>query len=205
LNADVILTAGGASPPMARTTERVVALGTSTGGTQALEEVLTALPRVSPGIVVVQHMPEKFTAAFAARLDSICAVTVKEAQHNDRVLPGHVLIAPGGRHMVLRRSGAFYYVDVLDGPLVNRHRPSVDVLFRSVAKAAGANALGVIMTGMGDDGAAGLLEMRTAGAQTVAQDEHSCVVFGMPKEAIRRGGALRTIALGMIAQEIVRF
>ncbi|MGN6666653.1 MAG: protein-glutamate methylesterase/protein-glutamine glutaminase [Trinickia sp.] len=205
LNADVILTAGGASPPMARTTERVVALGTSTGGTQALEEVLTALPRVSPGIVVVQHMPEKFTAAFAARLDSICAVTVKEAQQNDRVLPGHVLIAPGGRHMVLRRSGAFYYVDVLDGPLVNRHRPSVDVLFRSVAKAAGANALGVIMTGMGDDGAAGLLEMRTAGAQTVAQDEHSCVVFGMPKEAIRRGGALRTIALGMIAQEIVRF
>jgi two-component system chemotaxis response regulator CheB len=205
LNADVILTAGGASPPMARTTERVVALGTSTGGTQALEEVLTALPRVSPGIVVVQHMPEKFTAAFAARLDSICAVTVKEAQQNDRVLPGHVLIAPGGRHMVPRRSGAFYYVDVLDGPLVNRHRPSVDVLFRSVAKAAGANALGVIMTGMGDDGAAGLLEMRTAGAQTVAQDEHSCVVFGMPKEAIRRGGALRTIALGMIAQEIVRF
>ncbi|RDU98225.1 protein-glutamate methylesterase/protein-glutamine glutaminase [Trinickia dinghuensis] len=204
LNADVMLSPGGAPAPMARTTERVVALGTSTGGTQALEEVLTALPRVSPGIVVVQHMPEKFTAAFAARLDSICAVTVKEAERNDRVLPGQVLIAPGGRHMVMRRNGAFYYVDIVDGPLVNRHRPSVDVLFRSVAKAAGANALGVIMTGMGDDGAAGLLEMRTAGAQTAAQDEQSCVVFGMPKEAIRRGGAARTIPLGMIAQEIVR-
>jgi len=187
---------------MAQTTERVVAIGTSTGGTQALEEVLAALPRVSPGLVVVQHMPEKFTAAFAARLDSVCRITVKEAEHNDRVLPGRALIAPGGRHMVVRRSGAQYYVEVLDGPLVNRHRPSVDVLFRSVARAAGANALGIIMTGMGDDGAAGLLEMRQAGARTLAQDEESCVVFGMPKEAIKRGGVERSVPLGAIGREI---
>jgi two-component system chemotaxis response regulator CheB len=189
---------------MAQTTERVVALGTSTGGTQALEEVLTALPRVSPGIVIVQHMPEKFTAAFAARLDGLCQITVKEAENNDRVVQGRALIAPGGRHMLLKRSGAQYFVEVIDGPLVNRHRPSVDVLFRSVAKSAGANALGVIMTGMGDDGAAGLLEMRNVGARTVAQDEESCVVFGMPKEAIKRGGVERTIALSGVAQEILK-
>ncbi|MGY4827385.1 protein-glutamate methylesterase/protein-glutamine glutaminase [Sphaerotilaceae bacterium SBD11-9] len=187
---------------MAQTTERVVALGTSTGGTQALEEVLTALPRVTPGIVIVQHMPEKFTAAFAARLDGLCQITVKEAENNDRVVPGRALIAPGGRHMLLKRSGAQYFVEVVDGPLVNRHRPSVDVLFRSVAKSAGANALGVIMTGMGDDGAAGLLEMRNVGARTLAQDEESCVVFGMPKEAIKRGGAERVIPLSGVAQEI---
>lgn len=201
--ADVILPPGPARA-MAQTTERVVAIGTSTGGTQALEEVLTALPRVSPGIVIVQHMPEKFTAAFAARLNTLCQITVQEAVHNDRVVPGRALIAPGGRHIVLKRSGAQYFVEVVDGPLVNRHRPSVDVLFRSVAKAAGRNALGVIMTGMGDDGAAGLLEMRNAGARTVAQDEESCVVFGMPKEAIKRGGVERTLPLGAVAQEILK-
>jgi two-component system chemotaxis response regulator CheB len=201
--ADVILSPGGPRA-MTQTTERVIALGTSTGGTQALEEVLSALPRVCPGIVIVQHMPEKFTAAFAARLDGICRIEVKEAQHNDRVVPGRALIAPGGRHMVLKRSGAQYVVDVVDGPVVNRHRPSVDVLFRSVAKSAGVNALGVIMTGMGDDGAAGLAEMRGAGARTLAQDEDSCVVFGMPREAIKRGGVERTVPLDAIAAEIMR-
>lgn len=201
--ADVILAASsGGARAMAQTTERVVAIGTSTGGTQALEEVLTALPRVSPGMVIVQHMPEKFTAAFAARLDGLCEITVKEAATGDRVVPGRALIAPGGRHLLLRRSGAQYHVEVVDGPLVNRHRPSVDVLFRSVAKCAGANALGIIMTGMGDDGAAGLLEMRQAGAQTVAQDEASCVVFGMPKEAIKRGGVQKTVPLQAISREI---
>jgi two-component system chemotaxis response regulator CheB len=201
--ADVILPPSTARA-MTQTTERVVALGTSTGGTQALEEVLTTLPRVSPGIVIVQHMPEKFTAAFAARLNTLCQITVKEAENNDRVVPGRALIAPGGRHMVLKRSGAQYFVEVVDGPLVNRHRPSVDVLFRSVAKCAGANALGVIMTGMGDDGAVGLLEMRNAGARTAAQDEDSCVVFGMPKEAIKRNAAEKVIPLGAIGQEIQR-
>ena len=199
--ADVIL-APGTGRAMSKTTERVVAIGTSTGGTQALEEVLTALPRVCPGIVIVQHMPEKFTAAFANRLDTLCHIAVKEAEHNDRVVPGRALIAPGGRHMVLKRHGAQYFVEVLDGPLVNRHRPSVDVLFRSVAKSAGANAMGIIMTGMGDDGAAGLLEMRQAGARTLAQDEESCVVFGMPKEAIKRGGVEKTVALSEVAREV---
>jgi two-component system chemotaxis response regulator CheB len=189
---------------MTQTTERVVAIGTSTGGTQALEEVLTALPRVSPGIVIVQHMPEKFTAAFAGRLNGICRIEVKEAETNDRVMPGRALIAPGGRHILLKRNGAQYVVEVIDGPLVNRHRPSVDVMFRSVAKSAGGNALGIIMTGMGDDGAAGMLEMRTAGARTVAQDEESCVVFGMPKEAIKRGGVERTLPLSAMAQEILK-
>ncbi|MCE5233870.1 MAG: chemotaxis response regulator protein-glutamate methylesterase [Mizugakiibacter sp.] len=200
--ADIIL-APGEARAMARTTERVVAIGTSTGGTQALEEVLTALPRVSPGIVIVQHMPEKFTAAFAARLDGLCQVAVKEAVNNDRVVPGRALIAPGGRHMLLRRNGAQYFVEVTDGPLVNRHRPSVDVLFRSTAKCAGANALGIIMTGMGDDGAAGLLEMRKAGARTVAQDEASCVVYGMPKEAVGRDAVEKSVPLSAIAREIL--
>ncbi|KMM75514.1 chemotaxis response regulator protein-glutamate methylesterase [Xanthomonas sp. LMG 8992] len=199
--ADVILPAQGGRA-LSQTTERVVAIGTSTGGTQALEEVLTALPRVSPGIVIVQHMPEKFTAAFAARLDTLCQISVKEAANNDRVVPGRALIAPGGKHMLLRRSGAQYFVEVLDGPPVNRHRPSVDVLFRSAARAAGGNALGIIMTGMGDDGAVGLLEMRQAGARTVAQDEQSSVVFGMPKEAIKRGGAEKILPLGAMAREI---
>ena len=202
-NADVILAAY-APRAMSATTERVVAIGTSTGGTQALEEVLTALPRVSPGIVIVQHMPEKFTAAFASRLNSLCRIAVKEAENNDRVIPGRALIAPGGRHLLLRRSGAQYFVEVVDGPLVNRHRPSVDVMFRSVSKCAGPNALGVIMTGMGDDGAAGLLEMRNCGARTVAQDEESCVVFGMPKEAIKRGAVETTLPLCLMAQEILK-
>ena len=201
--ADVILAPGGPRA-MTQTTERVIALGTSTGGTQALEEVLSALPRVCPGIVIVQHMPEKFTAAFATRLDGLCRIEVKEAQHNDRVMPGRALIAPGGKHLLLKRSGAQYIVDVVDGPVVNRHRPSVDVLFRSVAKSAGVNALGVIMTGMGDDGAAGLAEMRAAGARTLAQDEETCVVFGMPKEAIKRGGVERTVPLQGIAAEIMK-
>ncbi|WBS01712.1 chemotaxis response regulator protein-glutamate methylesterase [Pseudoduganella sp. SL102] len=204
------LTADAILPPVAeartplQTTERVVAIGTSTGGTLALEEVLTALPRVTPGIVIVQHMPEKFTAAFADRLDKLCQIEVREARHNDRVLPGRALIAPGGKHMLLRRDGARYCVDVIDGPLVNRHRPSVDVLFRSVARHAGANALGIIMTGMGDDGAAGLLEMRKAGARTVAQDEESCVVYGMPKEAVKRGGVEKTVPLKAIDREILQ-
>jgi len=201
--ADVILAPSGPRA-MTQTTERVIALGTSTGGTQALEEVLSALPRVCPGIVIVQHMPEKFTAAFATRLDGLCRIEVKEAQHNDRVMPGRALIAPGGKHLLLKRSGAQYVVDVVDGPVVNRHRPSVDVLFRSVAKSAGVNALGIIMTGMGDDGAAGLAEMRAAGARTLAQDEETCVVFGMPKEAIKRGGVERTVPLQGIAAEIMR-
>ncbi|GAB2871984.1 chemotaxis response regulator protein-glutamate methylesterase [Pseudoduganella ginsengisoli] len=201
LTADVILPPGdGAVVPRS---EPLVAIGTSTGGTQALERVLSALPSDAPGIVVVQHMPEKFTGAFAARLDSICAIAVKEAETNDRVQAGVALIAPGGKHMLVRRSGATYYVDVIDGPLVNRHRPSVDVLFRSVAKSAGANALGIIMTGMGDDGALGLLEMRKAGARTVAQDEQSCVVYGMPKEAVKLGAVEKTVPLDAIDREIV--
>ncbi len=203
LNADAILPSASGNA-LAQTTERIVAIGTSTGGTQALEVLLTALPRVCPGIVIVQHMPEKFTEAFANRLDGICQLEVKEASNNDRVLPGRALIAPGGKHMVLRRSGAQYYVEVLDGPLVNRHRPSVDVLFRSVAKVAGKNALGIIMTGMGDDGAVGLLEMKKAGAPTIAQNEETCVVFGMPKEAIKLGAADKIIALNDISREIVR-
>lgn len=203
LTADAVLPAADArSSALLRTTDRVVALGTSTGGTQALEVVLRALPRMSPGIVIVQHMPEHFTAAFADRLNGLCQIEVREARHNDRVVAGRALIAPGGKHMLLRRNGAQYHVEVVDGPLVNRHRPSVDVLFRSVAKCAGANALGVIMTGMGDDGAAGLLEMRKAGAQTVGQDEASCVVYGMPKEAVKRGAVAKVVPLDAIAREI---
>ena len=195
-----------AAPPsieaLRETTQRVVAIGTSTGGTQALEVVLSALPRVSPGIVVVQHMPEKFTTAFAARLDKVCQIEVREAQDGDRVLAGRALIAPGGRHMLLKRSGAQYHVEVSDGPLLNRHRPSVDALFLSVAKHAAKNALGVIMTGMGDDGARGLFEMHAVGARTLAQDEASCVVFGMPKEAIKLGGVDKVVPLHAITREI---
>jgi len=183
-------------------TERVVAIGTSTGGTQALEVVLPALRGTSPAVVIVQHMPAKFTSAFAERLDSMCQVRVKEAADGDPVVPGHVLIAPGGRHMELQRADTRYRVRVFDGPPVNRHRPSVDVLFRSVAKAAGRNAVGVIMTGMGDDGARGLLEMHNAGAFTVAQDEPTCVVHGMPREAVLLGAADRETPLGSIAEVI---
>jgi two-component system chemotaxis response regulator CheB len=187
------------------TTERVVAIGTSTGGTQALEEVLIHLPRVCVGMVIVQHMPEKFTQAFAHRLNSICDIEVLEARNGDRVIPGRALIAPGGRHMMLKRNGAQYVVEVIDGPLVNRHRPSVDVLFRSVAKHAGKNAMGIIMTGMGDDGANGLLEMYKEGSLTIAQDEGSCIVFGMPKEAIKKGAVSRITTLSDIANQIVHF
>jgi two-component system chemotaxis response regulator CheB len=201
-NADVI-TAPPSAHASAPVTERIAALGTSTGGTQALERVLLGLPRECPGIAVVQHMPENFTTAFAARLNFMCAVAVREAVDGERLLPGTVLIAPGGKHLMLRRSGRCYYAEVVDGPPVNRHKPSVDVLFRSVAKCAGANALGVIMTGMGDDGARGLLEMREAGAATLAQDEGSCVVFGMPKEAIKLGAAERVLPLGLIAQALI--
>jgi two-component system chemotaxis response regulator CheB len=203
LSADAILPA--ASQAMAETTDRVVAIGTSTGGTQALEAVLTALPRVSPGIVIVQHMPEKFTGAFAARLNNLCQIEVREAVNGDRVLPGRALIAPGGRHLLLKRSGAQYHVEVVDGPPVSRHRPSVDVLFRSVAKCAGKNALGIIMTGMGDDGAKGLKEMHDMGAHTLGQDEDSCVVYGMPKEALKLGAVNKELPLGRLAAEIVAY
>jgi two-component system, chemotaxis family, protein-glutamate methylesterase/glutaminase len=202
LNADAILPPA-AIRAMAQTTDGIVAIGTSTGGTQALEVVLTALPRTAPGMVIVQHMPERFTAAFAARLNDLCQIEVREAVNNDRVMPGRALIAPGGKHMLLKRSGAQYHVEVVDGPLVNRHRPSVDVLFRSVARFAGKNALGIIMTGMGDDGAAGLLEMRNAGANTIGQDEATCVVYGMPKEAVKRGGVERATPLEGIPQDIL--
>jgi two-component system chemotaxis response regulator CheB len=187
------------------TTDRVIALGTSTGGTQALELVLRQLPADSPGIVIVQHMPEKFTAAFAQRLNGLCQIEVREASHMDRVRPGLALLAPGGQHMQLKRSGAQYFVEVLGGPPVNRHKPSVDVLFRSVARHAGHNALGIIMTGMGDDGARGLLAMREAGARTVAQDEASCVVFGMPKEALRMGAAETIEALTNLPKVIGQY
>jgi len=201
LTADAMLP--GSISAMAQTTERIVAIGTSTGGTQALEAVLTKLPRVCPGIVIVQHMPEKFTAAFAERLNSLCQVEVLEAKNGDRVVPGRVLIAPGGRHMLLKRSGAQYLVEVVDGPLVSRHKPSVDVLFRSVAKFAGKNATGIIMTGMGDDGARGMKEMFDVGAHTIAQDEATCVVFGMPKEAIKMQAVREVLPLAAMPQAIV--
>ena len=188
---------------MARTTERIVCIGASTGGTESLRTVLEDLPPDSPGIVIVQHMPEKFTEAFARRLNGICAVEVREAHDGDTVLRGQVLIAPGNKHTLLQRSGARYYVQVKDGPLVTRHRPSVDVLFRSAARYAGANAAGIIMTGMGDDGARGLAEMKAAGAYTIAQDEATCVVFGMPKEAIARNAVEKVVSLSQIPREIM--
>ncbi|OJF95309.1 protein-glutamate methylesterase/protein-glutamine glutaminase [Pararhizobium antarcticum] len=202
------LTADAVLPPpsgraMAKTTEMVVCVGASTGGTEALRVLLEQLPANSPGMVIVQHMPEKFTAAFAKRLNGLCEVEVKEAEDGDPVLRGHVLIAPGDRHMMLERQGARYHVSVRAGPLVSRHRPSVDVLFRSAARAAGGNAMGVIMTGMGDDGARGMQEMHVAGAFTVAQDEATSVVFGMPKEAIAHGGVERIVPLEQIAREIL--
>jgi two-component system chemotaxis response regulator CheB len=182
---------------------RIVCIGASTGGTEALRDVLEALPANAPPIVIVQHMPEKFTAAFARRLDSLCTIEVKEAEDGDDVMAGRALIAPGNRHMMLQRIGTRFRVAIADGPPVCRHRPSVDVLFRSAAQAAGSNAVGVILTGMGDDGAQGLLEMRNAGAYTVAQDEDSCVVFGMPKEAIQRGAVQKIVPLGRVANEII--
>ncbi|MGC3999649.1 MAG: chemotaxis response regulator protein-glutamate methylesterase [Anaeromyxobacter sp.] len=190
--------------PMLQTTEKVVVVGASTGGTEALRVLLQALPGDAPGMVIVQHMPEVFTATFARRLDGLCAVAVKEAEDGDAVIPGRVLIAPGNRHTLLKRSGARYHVEVRDGPLVTRHRPSVDVLFRSTARHAGRNAVAVIMTGMGDDGARGMLELRQAGAATLAQDEATSVVFGMPAEAIKLGGVDRVVALDRIAGELLR-
>ena len=189
---------------LAQTTNQVIAIGASTGGTEALKVVLTRMPPNSPGIVVVQHMPANFTTAFAERLNSICQITVKEARDNDSVTTGTALIAPGNYHMILRRSGARYYVEIKTGPMVHHQRPAVDILFKSTAKYAGANAIGVILTGMGADGAAGLLEMKKTGARTIAQDEASCVVFGMPKEAIKMGAADKVIPLNQIASEIVR-
>ena len=204
LTADVMLAAPPAGQAMARTTETIICVGASTGGTESLRVMLEALPADSPPILIVQHMPEKFTAAFARRLNGLCEVEVKEAADGDTALRGRVLIAPGDRHMLLQRSGARYYVAVKEGPLVSRHRPSVDVLFRSAARFAGANAVGVIMTGMGDDGASGMLEMKQAGAHTVAQDEATSVVFGMPKEAIARGGVDKILPLDGLAAEILR-
>ncbi len=200
LTADAVL-------PSARqhfsTTEKVIAVGSSTGGTEALKAFLTQLPPDCPGILVTQHMPETFTRTFAARLNGLCALAVKEAEHGERVLPGHAYIAPGNRHMMLARSGANYTIALDDGPPVSRHRPSVDVLFRSTANCAAANALGIIMTGMGDDGAAGMLEMHQAGARTFAQDEESCVVFGMPREAIARGGVDEVVPLSEMAHRLL--
>lgn len=202
LSADVILSKGN-SNTIIETTEKIVVIGASTGGTEALKVVLEQLPADAPGIVIVQHMPEKFTKSFAERLNSLCKVKVSEAQNNDSVIRGTVLIAPGNKHILLKRSGARYYVEVKEGPLVSRHRPSVDVLFRSTARYAGKNAVGVILTGMGDDGAHGMQEMHDAGAYTIAQDEKSCVVFGMPNEAIKLNAVDKTLPLNEIANEII--
>lgn len=207
LTADAVIPARSASRAAASAanmpqTEPIICIGASTGGTEALREVLQALPADSPAILIVQHMPERFTGAFARRLNGICALNIREAEQGDAVLPGRVLIAPGNQHMTLRRIGSRYSVDIVAGPHVSRHRPSVDVLFRSAAQSAGRNAMGIILTGMGDDGARGLLEMRQAGSPTIAQDEESCVVFGMPKEAIALGAAARVLPLKHMAREI---
>jgi len=189
---------------LAQTTNKIIAIGASTGGTETLKAVLTKLPHNSPGVVIVQHMPANFTTAFAERLNGLCQITVKEAKDNDAVIPGTALLAPGNYHMILRRSGARYYVEVKTGPMVHHQRPAVDILFKSTARYAGANAIGVILTGMGADGAQGLKEMKDAGAGTIAQDEKSCVVFGMPKEAIKLGAVDRVLPLENIAAEILR-
>jgi len=206
LSADAVLPGMRSHAPVQlQTTEKIVLVGASTGGTEALRTFLQAMPQDCPAIAIVQHMPEHFTTAFAQRLDSICAINVREAVGNDTLLRGQALIAPGNRHMLVKRSGARYYVEVRDGPLVRRHRPSVDVLFRSGARYAGKNAVGVIMTGMGDDGAHGLLEMKQAGAFTMAQDEATSVVFGMPGEAIKLGAVYKILPLERIAHEVVRY
>ena len=204
LSADAVIPDAKPNSAMIKTTETVIAVGASTGGTDALQVFLQDMPLDCPGIVIVQHMPEFFTKSFANRLNEICKITVKEAENGDTVIRGRALIAPGNHHMLLKRSGARYYVEVKDGPLVNRHRPSVDVLFRSTARYAGKNAIGAIMTGMGDDGAKGLLEMKEAGASTIAQDEKSCVVFGMPNEAIKLGAADKVLPLDQIAQQTIK-
>lgn len=203
LSADVIISRP-TSKAMIETTEKVVVIGASTGGTEALRSFLQVLPPDSPGIVIVQHMPEGFTRAFSERLNTLCRITVKEAENNDTVVRGRALIAPGNHHLLLKRSGARYFVEIKDGPLVSRHRPSVDVLFRSAARYAGKNAVGVILTGMGDDGAKGMLEMKEAGAFTIAQDEATSVVFGMPNEAIKLGGVDLVKPLGSIPAEVLR-
>jgi len=185
------------------TTHKVIAIGSSTGGTEALKEVLLKFPPTIPGILIVQHMPPKFTTAFAERLNDLCNITVKEAQDGDHVLTGRALIAPGNYHMLLKRSGARYFVSVETGPMVHHQRPAVDVLFDSVAEYAGSNAVGVILTGMGADGAKGLLRMREAGARTIGQDEATCVVYGMPKEAAKAGGVEKVSPLYQIAQEVI--
>ncbi|EEQ08225.1 Chemotaxis response regulator protein-glutamate methylesterase of group 1 operon [Yersinia bercovieri ATCC 43970] len=196
------------SPPKALTiplvgSEKIIAIGSSTGGTEALRQLLMPMPLSCPGIVIAQHMPPGFTRSFAERLNNLCQIAVKEAEDGDRVLPGHAYIAPGDLHMELIRSGANYHISLNKLPAVNRHRPAVDVLFKSVAKSAGKNAVGAILTGMGNDGAAGLLEMRKAGAHTLAQSEKSCVVFGMPREAIALGAACQTVDLDDISQHIL--
>ncbi|MFW5762388.1 MAG: chemotaxis protein CheB, partial [Cyclobacteriaceae bacterium] len=201
---DAVLQHPGYSRSMIKTTEKVVAIGASTGGTEAIRELLTVLPLDAPGIVIVQHMPEMFTKSFANRLNEICRITVKEAENGDSIIRGRALIAPGNKHLLINRSGARYYVEVKDGDLVNRHRPSVDVLFRSVSRFAGPNAVGVILTGMGDDGARGLKEMKEAGASTIAQDEKTCVVFGMPKEAIKLEAADKIMPLDQIPGAVLR-
>jgi two-component system, chemotaxis family, protein-glutamate methylesterase/glutaminase len=203
LTADAMLPKA-TSRAMIQSTEKVIVVGASTGGTEALKTFLEALPANTPGIVIVQHMPENFTRAFADRLNSTCHMTVREAKDNDSVLRGFALIAPGNKHVLMKRSGARYYIEVKDGPLVSRHRPSVDVLFRSASRYAGKNACGVIMTGMGDDGAKGMLELNEAGAYTIAQDEASCVVFGMPKEAINLGGVNQILPLEAIAGSVLK-
>jgi two-component system chemotaxis response regulator CheB len=203
LSADVILAKAG-SRSMVQTTEKVVVVGASTGGTEALREFLEAMPQNAPGIVIVQHMPEHFTKAFAERLDGLCKMSIKEAENDDTVIRGRALIAPGNKHTLIKRSGARYYVEVRDGPLVSRHRPSVDVLFRSAARYVGKNCIGVIMTGMGDDGSHGMQEMKLEGSFNIAQDEKSCVVFGMPKEAIKLGGVDKVMPLSAIAGEVIR-
>jgi two-component system chemotaxis response regulator CheB len=205
LTADAMLAkADIANRAMIQTTEKVVVVGASTGGTEALRIFLEAFPADSPGIVIVQHMPENFTASFANRLNELCHISVKEAANNDTIVRGRALIAPGNHHMLLKRSGARYYVEIKDGPLVSRHRPSVDVLFRSAARYAGKNCVGVILTGMGDDGARGMLEMKEAGAYNIAQDEATSVVYGMPKEALKLGGVDKVMPLQNITREILR-
>jgi two-component system, chemotaxis family, protein-glutamate methylesterase/glutaminase len=189
---------------LTQTSHKVIAIGASTGGTEALKQVLTRMPPNSPGIIIVQHMPANFTTAFAERLNNLCQIRVKEAADNDSVTTGTALVAPGNYHMILRRSGARYYVEIKTGPMVHHQRPAVDVLFKSTAKYAGANSIGVILTGMGSDGAEGLLEMKRLGAATIAQDEKSCVVFGMPKEAIKLNAVDYVMPIDQIASQIVR-
>lgn len=204
VTADVILSYDNEVDTNIETTEKVVVMGASTGGTEALREVFEAFPADGPGIVAVLHMPEFFTASFAARLDSICRMSVREAKNGDAVTRGQILIAPGNKHILLQRNGAYYSVQIKDGPLVTRHRPSVDVLFRSAARYAGKNSVGVIMTGMGDDGARGMFEMKRAGAYNIAQDEQTSVVFGMPNEAIKLKAVDKVLPLNKIVEEVLR-